>query len=34
MSMLDEHDDNGTALISDVALASQRELECDLDEAR
>ena len=33
ISMLDEHDDDGTALISDVALATQRELERDLNDA-
>ena len=33
MSMLDEHDDDGTALIVDIADATQRELERDLTDA-
>ena len=33
VSILDEHDDDGTALIVDIADATQRELERDLNDA-
>ena len=33
ISILDEHDDDGTALIVDIADATQRELERDLTDA-
>ncbi len=33
VSMLDEHDEDGTARISDIAEATKSELESDLDQA-